>query len=432
MRKRIPAFLLSLLMTSSMVVTASAVDGGQKDVVVNINGITASDAKVYGATIVWEEPTFNYKVDGEATARWDPDTHTYSTGSAINGSFDKTSVAVKVYNHSNAKVDATCYVGADANTATTTSYKVSNYDVNLAVSNPAGEVVTMAAAEPESAIDSVTTQFTLTLSGDELDKYAAGLVAKGNNKATVGVVVVSIEPFQVSADTCEHTAFNSATGICGDCDTFVAVATVTPANSNTQAKVYYLTVDEAVAAASNKVNSTLALARNVELGADVNVTVNSGTFTIDWKGFTLTGSTWKSLLNISGTANLVLTDSVGGGGIANVGTTAMEAVKISGGDVHIKAGNYTPQVRRYGGTLKLSGGVFNCGDGKSFAIYTEESGTLSELVADGYALKYVDEDYFVSLDIYRTDAGKPVYVVPHEHSFEDGISGCVYCGFPSA
>ena len=193
---------------AAMDVTTSAdgIAGGNKDITVGVSGVDASDDVIYGTTIIWEDPTFTYTVDGGASTRWDPETHTYaSTAGAVSGSFDKNSIAVKVYNHSNAKIDASCFVGASAD-ATTTSYNVSGYDVTLAVSNPDGNAATLPAPEPNSELDAVSTTFTLGISGDGMNQYASDLIAGAANEAKMGTVVVVIGkvlslPILAPADT---------------------------------------------------------------------------------------------------------------------------------------------------------------------------------------------------------------------------------------
>lgn len=189
--------------TMDVTTSADGIAGEDKDITVGVSGVDASDEIVYGTTIVWEDPTFTYTVDGGASTRWDPETHTYKAGNgSISGAFDKNSVGIKVYNHSNAKIDASCFVGASAN-ATTTSYAVSGYDVTLAVSNPDGNAATLPAPEPNSALDAVSTLFTLGISGTGMTKYASDLIASASNGSKLGVVVLNLgkhrEPAPVMA-----------------------------------------------------------------------------------------------------------------------------------------------------------------------------------------------------------------------------------------
>lgn len=87
--------------TMDITTSGDGIAGEDKDITVGVSGVDASDEIVYGTTIVWEDPTFTYTVDGGASTRWDPETHTYaSAAGAVSGSFDKDSISVKVYNAS--------------------------------------------------------------------------------------------------------------------------------------------------------------------------------------------------------------------------------------------------------------------------------------------------------------------------------------------
>lgn len=182
--------------TMDVTTSADGIAGENKDITVGVSGVDASDDVVYGTTIVWEDPTFTYNVDGGVSTRWDPETHTYKAGSgAIDGAFDKNSVDIRVYNHSNAKIEASCYVGSSA-AATETSYKVAGYDVTLAVSNPDGNAATLPAPEPNSELDAVSTTFALGISGDGMNQYASDLIASASSGARLGTVVVVIGKHQ--------------------------------------------------------------------------------------------------------------------------------------------------------------------------------------------------------------------------------------------
>lgn len=186
----------------SNIVNYSAAEGNGsegKDITIGVSGVTSSGDVVYGATIVWEDPTFTYQVlnantTDNVTTRWDVLTHKYVATSTIGYAtvWDKTAFSVKVYNHSNTRVGAACYIGADAASATETSYKISGYDVTLGISNPDGETVTMPAAGVGSELDSVSTEFKVSASGTGLDVLADDLIASAKNEAKLGTVVVVI------------------------------------------------------------------------------------------------------------------------------------------------------------------------------------------------------------------------------------------------
>lgn len=63
--------------TMDVTTSADGIAGEDKDITVGVSGVDTSDDIVYGTTIVWEDPTFTYTVDGGASTRWDPETHTY-------------------------------------------------------------------------------------------------------------------------------------------------------------------------------------------------------------------------------------------------------------------------------------------------------------------------------------------------------------------
>ena len=199
---------------------------------------------------------------------------------------------------------------------------------------------------------------------------------------------------------------------------------------------YYSDFEEAVNKAMTLSGSTVKLLQDVTHSGDSNIYIDGGTFTIDWNGCTLTGSTWKHLLVISISANVTLTDSSGNnaGGVRNTGSgTAVCAGMNSPGSVKIQGGTYSPNVtktRYCYGSVQISDGVFeNSADaGQSFALYDESGRPLSDMLADGCAFAY-DADGSELLNAYSTDMSdhyRNVYVVAHTHDFEDGVCDCGY------
>lgn len=204
--KKFMTMALALSMVASLCVPAFALSASdvkpftdsykeERDVKVVVSGVTASGDKVYGTTIAWEDPTFTYQsADGSAT-KWDPETHTYKAGTgAITGSFDKDKMNVVVYNHSNAKIKATCFVGKDVASATTAEFAITGYDVKFTVTNPDGNAATLAEAQPNSALDSVKTTFNMAMSGADTAKYAQDMIAGARTSDKVGNIVVNITP----------------------------------------------------------------------------------------------------------------------------------------------------------------------------------------------------------------------------------------------
>ena len=195
-------------------------------------------------------------------------------------------------------------------------------------------------------------------------------------------------------------------------------------------KQYFADFSAAVDAAKAATGSTLTLLRDVTLTGD-NLYINSGTFTIDWQGHTLSGEIWKGILVITEAAKVTLTDSVGTGGLRNVGGAAI-AVHY-GGSLTIQGGIYSPQLskeRTAYGSIQISGGRFENpkGAGRVGALYCD-SGVLADLLAPGYTFAYVDDDGLVNAYRNKPDDYRSVYVVEHPtHELDDVTDTCA-CGF---
>lgn len=242
----------------------------------------------------------------------------------------------------------------------------------------------------------------------------------GNDqKVTVGL--------HVGAHT-EHTPDSSGHCPCG----YTAAATL-----DTEAgKQYFADFSEALEAAKAASGSTLTLFQDVALTGENNLYIDSGTFTIDWNGHTLSGETSYALLCITDAAKVTLTDSVGTGGVRNTGLGAAVRIAVeSRGSVNIQGGTYSPQVMRSErcyGSVQISGGIFETpqDSGRSFALYDESGSPLSGMLVDGTAFAY-DADGSELLNAYavsQSDSYKTVYAVAHTHeSFdEDGVCACGY------
>ena len=220
----------------------------------------------------------------------------------------------------------------------------------------------------------------------------------------------------------EHTPDSSGHCPCG----YTAAAML-----DTEAgKQYFADFSAAVEAAKAASGSTLTLLRDVTLTGD-NLYINSGTFTIDWQGHTLSGEIWKGILVITEAAKVTLTDSVGTGGLRNVGGAAI-AVHY-GGSLTIQGGIYSPQLskeRTAYGSIQISGGRFENpkGAGRVGALYCD-SGVLADLLAPGYTFAYVDDDGLVNAYRNKPDDYRSVYVVEHPtHELDDDTDTCA-CGF---
>ena len=239
----------------------------------------------------------------------------------------------------------------------------------------------------------------------------------GNDqKATVGL--------HVGAHT-EHTPDSSGHCPCG----YTAAAML-----DTEAgKQYFTNFFVALEAAKAASGSTLTLFRDVALTGENNLYIDSGTFTVDWNGHTLSGEMGNDLLLITSTANVTLTDSVGTGGVHNTDGAAIGVYVRSQGSLTIRGGVYSPQLwkdRTAYGPIQISGGRFENPEdsGRNGALYCH-SGALADLLAPGYTFAYEEDDSL--FDVYyqkKSDSYKTVYAVAHTHdSFdEDGVCACGY------
>lgn len=229
--------------------------------------------------------------------------------------------------------------------------------------------------------------------------------------------------------TCNHPGIDSTTGNCTVCGLFQATASVAAGGTTT----YFANFSEALEAAKAASGSTLTLFQDVALTGESNLYIDSGTFTIDWNGHTLSGEMGNDLLLITSTANVTLTDSVGTGGVHNTDGAAIGVYVRSQGSLTIRGGVYSPQLwkgERAYGSIQISGGEFqNPTDGGRYGALYCDTGALADLLAPGYTFAYKDDDSL--FDVYGArmpDACRTVYVVAHTHeSFdEDGVCACGY------
>lgn len=195
--------------------------------------------------------------------------------------------------------------------------------------------------------------------------------------------------------------------------------------------------ESAVNQAKTLSGSTVRLLEDVTHSGDSSIYIDSGTFTIDWNGHTLSGSTGVDLLAISQSADVTLKDSSGtnAGGVRNTGLGAAVRIAVeSRGSVNIQGGTYSPNVTRWErcyGSVQISGGVFeNPQDsGRSFALYDESGSPLSGMLVDGTAFAY-DADGSELLNAYavsQSDSYRTVYAVAHTHeNWTDGVCDCGY------
>ena len=221
----------------------------------------------------------------------------------------------------------------------------------------------------------------------------------------------------------EHTPDSSGHCPCG----YTAAATL-----ETEAgKQYFADFGDALEAAKAASGSTLTLFQDVALTGENNLYIDSGTFTIDWNGHTISGEMSNVLLCITDAAKVTLTDSVGTGGVHNADGAAIGAYVGSQGSLTIRGGVYSPQLwkdRTAYGPIQISGGRFESPEdsGRNGALYCY-SGSLADLLAPGYTFAYEDDELFDVYSQRKSDSHKTVYAVAHTHEFdENGVCACGY------
>lgn len=227
--------------------------------------------------------------------------------------------------------------------------------------------------------------------------------------------------------TCNHPGIDSTTGNCTVCGLFQATASVAAGGTTT----YFANFSVALEAAKAASGSTLTLFRDVALTGENNLYIDSGTFTIDWNGHTLSGEMSNVLLCITDAAKVTLTDSIGTGGVRNVRGAAIGAYVGSQGSLTIQGGVYSPQLwkdRTAYGPIQISGGRFENPEdsGRNGALYCY-SGYLAELLAPGYTFAYEDDDSLFDVYQRKSNIYRTVYVVAHTHeNWTDGVCDCGY------
>lgn len=241
-----------------------------------------------------------------------------------------------------------------------------------------------------------------------------GKIVNGNESNVVGPVTVV-----------DHTHMFDGSTTC-PCGYTVAATLDTEAG-----KQYFADFGDALEAAKAASGSTLTLFQDVALTGENNLYIDSGTFTIDWNGHTLSGETSYALLCITDAAKVTLTDSVGTGGVHNADGAAIGAYVGSQGSLTIRGGVYSPQLwkdRTAYGPIQISGGRFESPEdsGRNGALYCY-SGSLAELLAPGYTFAYEDDELFDVYSQRKSDSHKTVYAVAHTHEFdENGVCACGY------
>ena len=230
----------------------------------------------------------------------------------------------------------------------------------------------------------------------------------------------------------EHTPDSS-----GHCDCGYTAAAMLDTEAGKQ---YFADFSAAVTAAKAATGSTLTLLRDVTHSGDSGIYIDSGTFTIDWNGHTLSGSPSNNLMVITNSANVTLKDGSGNntGGVRHTGFGRAVYIAVgSEGSVNIQGGTYSPNVTRWRvcyGSVQISGGIFANpqGHGISCALYDfDNSRHLSGMLAPDTAFAYGEDgsDLLKAYNANKSDNYRTVYAVPHTHdSFDE--NGVCTCGYP--
>ena len=173
---------------------------------------------------------------------------------------------------------------------------------------------------------------------------------------------------------------------------------------------YYGTFEEALTAAQKTQGGTLTLLNNV---TTTPTDINSGTFTLDLNGHTLTSEYNATLVVIGG--SLTIQDSKGGGIISSTSSDS-NAVWCDGGNVTILGGSFPSALHWESGTVSLQGGAFRSLDSKA--------GSWLSAIPEGKALERNGQITDASEKELITEDGFYVLADHKEHNWLAGRCAC--------
>ena len=175
----------------------------------------------------------------------------------------------------------------------------------------------------------------------------------------------------------------------------------------------YHTFEDALTAAQQTQGGTLSLLADVNLVQQAYV--NSGTFTLDLNGHTLTSGALNTL--VVGGGSVTIQDSTGGGVISNTSSDDI-AVYCCGGNVTILGGFFPSKLYWESGTISLQGGAFRFLD--------SDGGSWLSAIPEGKALKKNDDDSVAdaSARTIHTANGSYVLADHKEHDWQTGKCAC--------
>ena len=172
----------------------------------------------------------------------------------------------------------------------------------------------------------------------------------------------------------------------------------------------YGTFEDALTAAQQTPGGTLTLLNNVNLVTQVYV--NSGTFTLDLNGHTLTSGDYNTL--VVGDGSVTIQDSKVGGVISNTRSDGI-AVYCYGGNVTILSGSITSKLFWESGTVSLQGGAFRS--------LNRTDGSWLSAIPEGKALERNGQITDASKKELITEDGFYV-LADHEHDWQAGRCAC--------
>ena len=172
----------------------------------------------------------------------------------------------------------------------------------------------------------------------------------------------------------------------------------------------YGTFEKALEAAQKTQGGTLTLLNHV---TTTQSDINSGTFTLDLNGQTLTGEYYNTLVVFGG--SLTIQDSKGG--VISSTISDGRAVLCCGGNVTILGGSFPSALYWESGTVSLRGGEFRSLDSKA--------GSWLSAIPEGKALEKKDGSVVdASAKELTTEDGFYVLADHKEHTWENGKCAC--------
>ena len=176
-------------------------------------------------------------------------------------------------------------------------------------------------------------------------------------------------------------------------------------------ETHYGTFEEALTAAQEQ-GGTLTLLSNVNLVAQVYV--NSGTFTLNLNGHTLTSADFNTMIVNGG--SMTIRDSKGNGVISNTSSDDI-AVFCYGGNVTILGGSFPSKLHwEESGTVSLQGGAFRSLD--------RTDGSWLSAIPEGKALERDGQITDASAKTIIAPTGFYVLADHKEHTWENGKCAC--------